>query len=101
MSMKDRISLNSLDLAEEMRQSHCDRKQMAHKCVGVMTIKPGVVCLDCEICGMDTKYMEESSALLERARAICRITGTDYDGLSNDQKRQLLLEITALAFQGL
>lgn len=96
-----KIPLDSAELAESIRQSHCDRKHIPHKCIGVMTVTNTCLSLDCEICGQETEFLEGISAIVERARAICMMVGANYDGLTANQKRELLLEVLALAKDGL
>ena len=82
-------------LTEEIRQSHCDRKWVAHKCIGVMTAGPQGIMLDCEICGQDTGYYEGISEIVQKAKEFCAILEVDYATLSLAKKRQLLLEVAA------
>ena len=37
--------------AQNLRESHCADRGRDHECVGVVTIKKDVVCLDCPLCG--------------------------------------------------
>lgn len=87
-------------LAESVRQSHCDRKGMAHKCVGVMTVGPKGIHLNCRVCGDENRPASFDPAVREYANEICDIFGVSFDSLGNDQKRRLLLEIAALGTCG-
>lgn len=44
--------MNDYNEAQRLRESHCERKRLAHKCVGTVTIGPGYLCLDCPVCGV-------------------------------------------------
>lgn len=82
--------------AEAVRQSHCDRKHMAHLCQGVVTISQQGLQLDCRICGVNTETLEGISSLLETARGLCRIVGVTYESLTQQQRRELLLECVSM-----
>lgn len=99
--MRTPLDLKSDELAEAMRQSHCDRKTQAHKCVGVMTVSRGQLCLNCELCGDDRHTLENTSALVREAKELCIIMGVDYDALEWQKRRELLLAILDLATHGI
>lgn len=40
--------------AESLRRDHCERKETIHKCIGVVSIKPGFCMFDCQVCGTTT-----------------------------------------------
>jgi hypothetical protein len=82
--------------AEMLRQSHCERKHMSHACVGVMTVNRVGVRLDCEICGCDMETLENVSDVMERAKALCAITGVEFHNLCRGKQRELLLEVAAM-----
>ena len=53
--------------AEALRQSHCERKEQPHKCVGVVKISQQGMALDCRICGYTTETLEGVSCIIESA----------------------------------
>ena len=95
------LPLQSDEMAEAMRQSHCIRKTQSHKCVGVMTVSRGRLNLDCELCGQDSHCLENTNALVQEAKELCQILGVDYDKLAWDKRRELLIAVLDLASHGL
>jgi len=82
--------------AEEYRRSHCDRKQVTHQCIGKVTLAPGFMNLDCELCGMAHEIMDQEMDLCDAARTIARIFDLSWDELPDGKKKQVLIELLAL-----
>ena len=95
------LPLNSDQLAEAMRQSHCDRKTQSHKCLGVLTVAPGQMQLNCKLCGEDRHTLENVNVLVQEAKELCQIMGVDYDKMTWVKRRELLLAILDLATHGI
>jgi hypothetical protein len=93
--------MESDEMAEALRVSHCDRKRQNHKCQGVVTIAPGQLRLDCKLCGEDRHTLDETMVLVREAREICDIVGVNYDALDAQKRRELLLAVLDLAQNGL
>lgn len=57
--------------AADFHRSACERKGEEHKCVGVITIKPGLCMFDCKLCGtlvLDTRPADNILDFLEEVR---------------------------------
>lgn len=51
--------------AEAFRRRHCDNRQYEHRCVGVITIKPGICMFNCQLCGEETVDLREAMDVLD------------------------------------
>ncbi len=55
--------------AEQFRRRRCDNrgdgKSKEHKCIGVITLKPGICMLDCELCGTDAIDLRPAMRILD------------------------------------
>ena len=95
------LPMDSDEMAEALRQSHCDRKTQGHKCQGVVTISRGKLNLDCQLCGQDCHTLENSTALVQEVRELCTIMGVDYDKLESEKRWELLVAVLDLATNGI
>lgn len=78
---------------QEILHSHCERKGVTHKCVGVLTIEEGKFSADCNLCGSMKEDTVETAPLIETAKNICSILGLNYNDLCPKKRRLILLEI--------
>lgn len=82
-----------LDLAQSLRRSHCARGDDEHECAGTCTITPRGVELDCKLCGAGgLDAIPFGRREIERAKRILHVAGLDYDALSVDRQRELMVE---------
>ena len=86
---------NSVEQA--LRKSHCSRKGEEHKCVGTCKITPKGIELSCPVCGDDKQsnlphYMVDPK-ILNRAKAICRTIGLDFENMNEQVQKSIVDEI--------
>lgn len=86
---------NSVEQA--LRKSHCSRKGEEHKCVGTCKITPKGIELSCPVCGDDKqdnqpRYMADAK-ILNRAKAICRVIGLDFENMNERVQKEIVDEI--------
>lgn len=74
------------DMAQMLRQSHCDRKDRPHDCVGTTTISKGKVCLDCPLCGKGEEIPDWSYRLNILLGPVFTAAGINWDSLGTDAK---------------
>ena len=79
--------------AEEFRRSHCDRRGETHNCIGEISIKPGLLILDCKLCGAAYEELVQDMETVNTARSICRILGFEWESIEETMRRRVLLEI--------
>ncbi len=90
--MENRVGVE----AEEYRRSHCERKEASHQCVGKVTIGPGLLLLECHLCGMANEELRKAMGLCDAARVICKVLGKTWEDLGVERQRQVLIELMAL-----
>ena len=79
--------------AEEFRRSHCDRIGMTHTCIGEIAIKPGVLLLDCKLCGTAFEELAQDMEIVDTARSIMHVLGWEWSKIEKDKQRRVLLEL--------
>lgn len=70
------------DMAQMLRQSHCERKDRPHDCVGTTIISKGKVCLDCPLCGKGEDIPGWRTFTANRLDMIFRAAGVKWDSLN-------------------
>jgi hypothetical protein len=70
-------------MAQTLRHSYCDKKaEMGHKCVGVVTIKPGIVELSCALCGSGSCIPAFSPTSMSQCKDVFEAAGIDFHSLT-------------------
>jgi hypothetical protein len=82
--------------AEVFRRSHCERPEASHQCIGEVSIKPGILMLDCKLCGQSFEQLAASMGVLDCAQVVCRVLGVRWHDILPAQQRQILLELHRL-----
>ncbi len=81
----------TFEIAQAMRQSHCDRRDNPHECVGEMTIKRGEICLNCKLCGKGEEipgWNHSTAKLLEK---VFSAAGVSWSSLDMEAKRSAVI----------
>ena len=87
--------VETFDIAQALRRSHCDRREQAHECVGEVTIKRGEICLNCPLCGKGEEIPGWSFEAAEKLRPIFAAAGINWDSLDFEAKRRAVSEYVA------
>lgn len=90
------MSLNTAVDAELFRQSHCDRQDRQHQCIGVISIDRNGMDLNCQLCGHGDHNLEDVQILVQDAIDLLRTAGFNYHDLDQQHKRAFLKEVLAL-----
>lgn len=81
----------NFQVAQSLRKSHCDRKDDAgHKCVGTVTIKSGVVCLDCPLCGKGEQIPGWRTFVANKLDMIFCAAGIKWDALTLERQLEAI-----------
>ncbi len=79
---------------QALRRTHCDRHGHEHQCLGVMTVTPDGVLLDCKLCGkgegpglIHGNFV--TSEAWEVATRFSRAFGLDWEKLSLEVKHDV------------
>lgn len=86
------MSDQAFEIAQALRRSHCDRKEQAHECVGEVTIKRGMVCLDCKLCGKGEEIPGWNGAAATSLRLIFAAAGIEWASFDIETKVRVISE---------
>lgn len=70
------------EMAQTLRRSHCDRPGQGHECVGEVTIKRGIVCLNCTLCGKGEHMPGWNSNIAFELEGAFEAAGMDWRALN-------------------
>lgn len=79
-------------VAQSLRESHCDRKGQDHQCVGEMTVKRGIVCLNCPLCGSGEQIPNWNSEHAKACERIFHEAGVEWQCLDFEAQRKAVAE---------
>ncbi len=78
---------------QEILHNHCERKDVTHKCKGVLTIEEGRFSANCSLCGDMSEETVNASPLIQHGINVCKIIGLDFNTLCPKKKRLIMLEL--------
>lgn len=85
----------SLSVEQALRISHCSNTGKEHACVGTCKITPDGIDLECKLCGKDRRpAYDPNEYLVDRATAILRTAGMDFQKLLDVVKLAVLRELS-------
>jgi hypothetical protein len=78
------LNPNSAIDAEAYRRRHCDSPERKHQCLGIITLKPGMVQFDCKLCGAETLMTSPAIDALDDGHdtEVCPVHGSTLIFLS-------------------
>lgn len=72
----------AFELAQTLRENHCDRKEESHKCVGSMTVACGKIELNCHLCGQGSEIPGWTALTAMKLESIFNAAGISWESLS-------------------
>lgn len=82
----------TFSIAQTLRQSHCDRRDNPHECVGEMTIKRGEICLNCKLCGKGEEIPGWNHADAKSLSGVFKAAGIEWECLDLESRRNAIIE---------
>ena len=86
--MSDSFDFN---MAQALREHHCDRKGEGHKCVGEVTIRAGEVCTSCTLCGSGEHWPGWDPQVAQKLEWILEEVGIRWSSL-NVEKQVMVIQ---------
>jgi len=94
--LEERASQDTLfEDAMSVHKRYCDRNEKNHECVGEATIKRGVVCLSCKLCG-DGEHSPLQQQVVKDAVAIFSSAGLEFGLFSAELRARIINALSAI-----